>query len=77
MAPPGKLGIIIDTTLLGPTIHQVNDHSPMVDLLFTGEIIAAINGIDTQCMSIEDITSLMAQTTNQERKLTVLSEDIQ
>jgi hypothetical protein len=77
MAPPGKLGIIIDTTLLGPTIHQVNDQSPMVDLLFTGEIIAAINDIDTQCMSIEDITSLMAQTTNQERKLTVLSEDIQ
>lgn len=77
MAPPGKLGIIIDTTLLGPTIHKVNDQSPMVDLLSTGEIIAAINDIDTQCMSIAEITALMAQTTNQERKLTVLSEDLQ
>jgi C-terminal processing protease CtpA/Prc len=76
VAPPGKLGIVIDTTLEGPVVHKVNPQSPLEGSLFPGDIIVAIDDVDTRAMSASAITALMVRTANQRRKLTVLSEDI-
>lgn len=75
IAPPGKLGIVIDTTLEGPVVHKVNPGSPLEGHVYPGDIIVAIDDVDTRAMSATAITSLMVKTANQERRLTVLSED--
>lgn len=77
IAPPGKLGIIIDTTLQGPVVHKVNKNSPLEGILFPGDIITAIDATDTRAMSAAAITALMVQTANQQRRLTVLTEETQ
>lgn len=72
MAPSGKLGIVIDTTVDGPVVHHVNETSNLKGKIFPGDIIVAIDDIDTRAMSAAAITALMVKTANQTRKLTVL-----
>jgi hypothetical protein len=76
IAPPGKLGIVIDTTLEGPVVHKINPQSPLEGVLFPGDIIVAIDDVDTRAMSASAITALMVRTANLRRTLTVLSEDV-
>ena len=73
-APAGKLGIVIDTTLEGPVIHKVNMLSPLEGMLKAGDIIVAINDVDTKAMGSSAITALMIKTANQKRTLTVLTD---
>lgn len=75
IAPPGKLGIVIDTTLEGPIVHKVNGQSPLEGSLFPGDIIVAIDDVDTRAMSASAITALMVRTANLRRTLTVLTEE--
>ncbi|GKZ00228.1 hypothetical protein MPSEU_000975700 [Mayamaea pseudoterrestris] len=74
-APAGKLGIVIDTTLEGPVIHKVNLLSPLEGLLKAGDIIVAINDVDTRAMGSSAITALMIKTANQKRTLTILTNE--
>jgi len=74
-APPGKLGIVIDTSINGPVVHRVNAGSPLEGVLWPGDIIVAINDVDTKSLSASAITSLMAKNMNQRRRLTVLSAE--
>lgn len=73
VAPAGKLGIIIDTTVEGPVVHKINAGSALEGKLSPGEIIVAIDDVDTRAMSASAITALMVQTANQQRNLTVAS----
>ena len=73
-APPGRLGIVIDTTLEGPIIHKVNPGSPLEGIVWPGDIIVAIDDTDTTTLSANEITALMAKNTNQRRKLTIRSD---
>jgi len=72
-APPGKLGIIIDTTVEGPVVHQINPGSALEGQLQPGDIIISIDDVDTRAMSAAAITDLMIQTAKQYRSLTVVS----
>jgi hypothetical protein len=72
MAPSGKLGIVIDTTIDGPVVHHVNNASALKGKIFPGDIIVAIDNIDTRAMSASAITGLMIKTAKQKRRLTVL-----
>ena len=73
-APPGKLGIIIDTTVEGPVVHKVNSGSPLEGLVWKGDIIVKIDDVDTRAMSATAITNLMIKTAHQRRKLTIVSD---
>jgi hypothetical protein len=77
IAPPGKLGIVIDTTIQGPVVHKVNKNSPLQGILFPGYIITAIDSTDTRSMTASAITALMVQTANQQRRLTVVTDESQ
>lgn len=46
--PSGKLGIIIDTTIDGPVVHHVNKVSALKGKIFPGDIIVAIDNVDTR-----------------------------
>jgi hypothetical protein len=76
MAPPGKLGILIDTTGDGKVVHKVNPQSPLEDLIFLGDIIFDIDDVDTRAMLAPDIIALMVRTAHLWRKLIVLSKDL-
>lgn len=75
IAPEGKLGIIIDTTVEGPIVYKVNASSPLEGVIFPGDLIVKIDDIETRAMSANNITTLMVQTAGQKRALTVLSDD--
>jgi hypothetical protein len=75
VAPAGKLGIVIDTTIEGPVVHKVFTNSPLETKIFVGDIIIAIDNVDTRAMSAAAISDLMVRTANQPRKLSVLSAD--
>ena len=75
-APPGKLGIIIDTSLEGPVVHRVNENSPLFGKIFQGDIITSINNIDTRAMKASAITQIMMRTAHEPRVLTVASDDL-
>ena len=74
--PPGKLGLIIDTTLEGPVVYKVNDDSPLQGSIFPGDLIVAVNDVDTRAMSSAAVTALMARTASSRRDFTVLSRDV-
>ena len=73
-APPGRLGIVIDTTVEGPVIHKVNPGSPLEGIVWPGDIIVAIDDTDTRALTANEITALMAKNMHQRRKLTIMSD---
>ncbi len=71
LASAGKLGIVVDTSVDGPVVHSVNEDSQISGEIFPGDIIIAINDVDTRAMSSSAITAVMIKTAKQERTLTV------
>ena len=49
-APPGPLGILIDSSKDGPIIHSIKDESPLKHLVEPGDIILSVDGVDTKSM---------------------------
>ncbi|KAL7486700.1 hypothetical protein ACHAW6_012298 [Cyclotella cf. meneghiniana] len=73
VAPPGKLGIIIDTSTKGPIVHSVKDESVLEGSVFAGDLIIALDDEDTSNWSAHHLTKLVAAKSKCERKITVLS----
>lgn len=57
----------------GPAVHTMREGSPMEGLIFVNDIIIAINDINTRDFTATQITKMMKETVDQERKITVLS----
>jgi len=76
VAPPGKLGIIIDTCSEGPIVHGVKVGSPLEGLIFKGDLIVAIDDEDTREWSAHFLTKLVAKKSKMTRKITVLRSDL-
>lgn len=70
-APPGPLGIIIDTTPEGPTIHSLKPTSQLLGLIKPGDLIVGLDGVDTRNMTAATFTRLMAKRSQGERKITL------
>lgn len=71
-APPGPLGIIIDTTPEGPMIHSLKPTSQLLGLVSPGDLIVGLDGVDTRNMTAATFTRLMAKRSQGERKITLL-----
>lgn len=54
-------------------MHTMRDGSPMEGLVFVNDIILAINDVNTREFTATQITQMMKDTVNEERKITVLS----
>lgn len=75
-APAGPIGIVVDTTKHGPSVHSLKPTSPMLGLITPGDLIVGLDDIDTRGMTAASLTRLMARKSNQkERKITLLAVD--
>jgi hypothetical protein len=71
LAPPGKLGIVIDATVEGPVVHRVSVGSVMKLKLAPGDVITSIDRVKTAGLSAEAVYALMSARAQHERILTV------
>ena len=71
-APPGKLGIALDTINGQPVVHRVREESPLAGVLRRLDVIIGIDDEDTSTMSAADVTMLMAKKMDQRRKITYM-----
>jgi C-terminal processing protease CtpA/Prc len=71
IAPPGKLGIAIDTWYGQPVVHRVKEDSPLAGVLRRLDVILAVDDVDTSQMTAADVTGIMAKSIDRKRKITV------
>ena len=77
VAPAGKLGVIVDMPPTGPPafVCEVKDSSPLLDEIFVGDKIVAVDGEDVQTMSAVNVSKLLGRKSrNEQRRITVLRE---
>lgn len=73
-APPGPLGIVVDTTKDGPVIHSLKATSALLGLVGSGDLIVGLDDEDTRSMTAATLTRMMAKRSHQkERKITLLA----
>ena len=68
-APPGKLGVSIDTLDGVAVIHKIRQGSPLEGILYPNDVIVAIDEVDTSSMSSSAISSLLAKRMGDTRKI--------
>jgi hypothetical protein len=75
-APPGPLGMVVDTTDKGCIVHSLKKNSPIQDLVSPGDLIVALDDFDVRKMDAATLTKLMAKKSEQkERKFTLIPAD--
>lgn len=73
VAPPGRLGIVIDATAAGSVVHRVRPGSAMKMKLVPGDVITLIDGVETAGLSNSAISELMSARADQQRIFVVQS----
>jgi len=68
-APPGKLGVAIDTVGGFPVVYKVKNGSPLEGILSHLDRIIAIDDIKTVDMSAAQVTKLMISRMGKNRKI--------
>ena len=72
-APSGPLGIVVDTTPLGPRVRSLNPLSPIFGKMNPGDVIVGVDEVDTVGMEAGAFWQIVSQKANQqERVLAVL-----
>ena len=74
-APPGKLGIVIDTSTGKPVVYQVHRLSSIKEHIAIGDVLCEIDGVNTRSMSHTAISALMSANAKNERRFTVEREE--
>ena len=71
--PAGPLGIIVDSTPIGPIIHSIKPSSHLLTVLSPADLIVGLDGINTRGLSAPSLTRLMAKKIQQpDRVLTIM-----
>lgn len=60
VAPPGKLGITIDSSSGSPVVDGVDRDSPLKGSLSVGDVIVEVDSVDTRTMAASAIAALLA-----------------
>jgi len=68
-APPGKLGVAIDSMNGKPVVHRIKSGSPLEGILVHRDKIVGIDNIDTSSMTAAEVTRLMISKMNKTRKI--------
>ena len=73
-APPGKLGVVIDTPDDGaPVVHAVKDSSIIADRIQVGDKLVAVDDEDVRSMTAIKVSKLISRkSANPSRKLSII-----
>ena len=72
--PSGPLGIIIDSSDVGPYVHEVKPHSPLLNLVEVGDLITKVDGVDTVGKDALHLAHLISRKPrDQDQVITLLS----
>ena len=73
-APPGKLGVVIDTPDDGaPVVHAVKDSSVIADKIQVGDKLVAVDDEDVRAMTAIKVSKLISRkSANASRKLSII-----
>ena len=73
-APPGKLGVVIDTPDDGaPVVHAVKDSSVIASKILVGDKLVAVDDEDVRAMTAIKVSKLISRkSANPSRKLTIV-----
>ena len=73
-APPGKLGVVIDTPDEGaPVVHAVKDSSVIADKIRVGDKLVAVDDEDVRSMTAIKVSKLISRkSANPSRKLSLM-----
>lgn len=73
-APPGPIGMVVDTTAKGCVVHSLRKTSSMQGLINPGDLIVALDDEDVTKLDASELTKLMARKAQQtERKFTLIA----
>jgi hypothetical protein len=74
MAPPGKLGVVIDTPNDGaPVVHAVKDSSPIANEIRVGDNLVAVDDEDVRRWTAIKVSKLISRkSVNPTRKLGII-----
>jgi C-terminal processing protease CtpA/Prc len=77
-APPGKLGVVIDTPDDGaPVVHAVKDSSVIADQIRVGDKLVAVDNEDVRSLTAIKVSKLISRKgANPSRKLTVVRTSV-
>jgi C-terminal processing protease CtpA/Prc len=78
-APPGKLGVVIDTPNDGaPVVHAIKDSSVIADKLQVGDRLIAVDDEDVQSMTAIKVSKLISRkSANATRKLSIIRQVVE
>merc|ERR1712008_408928 len=74
MAPPGKLGVVIDTPNSGaPVVYNIKENCPIADQLNVGDKVIFVDDEDVRSMTAVKVSRLISQkSANPARKFTIM-----
>jgi len=71
-APPGKLGVVIDTPNGGvPLVHAIKDTSVLADRIRVNDKLVSVDGEDTTTMSAVKVSRLISSRADNPRRILV------
>lgn len=73
-APPGLLGVVIDTPFSGsPKVHAIKDSCPIRNDIYVGDHLVAVDDVDVRQMNATEVSQLISKkSAQQHRKLTLV-----
>jgi hypothetical protein len=72
-APPGKLGLILDSPDPGPAmVYKCKAWSPIRDTVRNGDRIVAVDDVDVRVMHAVRVSKLMSGSSHRTRKIAVV-----
>mmetsp|Transcript_2865 Transcript_2865/g.7575 ORF Transcript_2865/g.7575 Transcript_2865/m.7575 type:complete len:93 (-) Transcript_2865:169-447(-) len=77
-APPGKLGVVIDTPDDGPpVVHAIKDSSVIADQLKVGDKLVSVDDDDVRSMTAIKVSKIISRkSANPTRKLSVIRTSV-
>ena len=71
--PSGPLGIVVDTTPLGPRVRSLNPLSPLFGKICPGDVVVGVDDVDAVGMEAGDFWQIVSRKANQQQRiLTIL-----
>ena len=67
--PSGPLGIVVDTTLLGPRVRSLNPLSPIFGRVSPGDVIVGVDEVITVGMEAGAFWQIVSRKANQQERI--------